>query len=195
MFDANQNEGAAAQADYANLFEADRVTATVNPASASATVDTGPGDVDATLTPAQPAARTVNTLADTGEPEGAAADLNARVAALLPDKPTTDWNAISAFMASVVPWPVSPQDPGYVNLHYSYPDRTDPTKKGKGVPGYPFRSVDTLVSKSHWMLQQNFYWDQWFCLSLQSKQRHNHKYPNKPKAERLAHNALAVKAV
>jgi hypothetical protein len=36
MLDANQNEGAAARADYANLFEADGVTATVNVAQAPA---------------------------------------------------------------------------------------------------------------------------------------------------------------
>jgi hypothetical protein len=66
------------------IVAAARVTATVNPApaAASATVDTGFADLDGTLGPVQQAAPTVNTVADTGEPEDA--DLDARVAALLP---------------------------------------------------------------------------------------------------------------
>jgi hypothetical protein len=48
----------------------------------------------------------------------------------------TDWNAVSAFMAAVVAWPASPQDAGFVNLHYSMPNpRPTPGKpliKGMG---------------------------------------------------------------
>ena len=124
----DQNEGAAAQADYADLFEADGVTATVNPAPplAPANVNTGFGALDATLEPAQPAAPTVNTRADKGE--DADVDLDARVAELLPDKSTSDWNAVTAFMAHVVPWPASPQDAGYINLVNGYVTRKVPDR-------------------------------------------------------------------
>ncbi len=190
----DQNEGAAAQADYADLFEADGVTATVNPAPplAPANVNTGFGALDATLEPAQPAAPTVNTRADKGE--DADVDLDARVAELLPDKSTSDWNAVTAFMAHVVPWPASPQDAGYINLHYSSTDRKDPTKLYKGG-GWPFRSVESFVSRAKWIPTTNAFKDAWFCMSLQSHVKPNARNPAKPKAERKAANALAVKAL
>jgi hypothetical protein len=169
-------------------------TATVNPAPAAApaTVDTGFGDLDGTLAPIQPAAPTVNAVADTGEPEDA--DLAARVAALLPNKSITDWDALQAFMTHVVPWPTSVQDPGYVNLHYSWIDRKDPTKLHKGG-GWPFRTVETFIGRASWLNTTTQFKDAWFCLSLQSQVKPNAVNPQKPKAHRLAGNALAVKAL
>lgn len=105
-----------------------------------------------------------------------------------------DWNAIQAFMAHVVPWPATPQDPGYVNLHYSSVDRKDPTKLYKGG-GWPFRSVETLISRASWMNTTDQFKDAWFCLSLQSQVKPNPRTPAKPKAQRLAANAIAVKSL
>jgi Protein of unknown function (DUF3987) len=165
-------------------------TATVNPApaAASATVDTGFADLDGTLAPDRPAA-----AATTAEPEGA--DLDGRVAALLSTKSITDWNAIQAFMAAVVPWPGTPQDPGYVNLHYSTPN-TRPNAKEvllKGM-GWPFKTVDDLVGRASWIntVAAKFK-DVWYCTSLQSASGVNTK--GKPKAVRLAANAVSLKAI
>ncbi len=71
------------------------ITATVNPAPAAdaAAVETGFGDLDGTLGPAEPTAPTFNMAADTGE--DADVDLDARVAEPLPDKSTSDWNAVT----------------------------------------------------------------------------------------------------
>lgn len=105
-----------------------------------------------------------------------------------------DWNAVTAFMAAVVPWPVSPQDTGYVNLHYSMlnpkPTAAKPLIKGMG---WPFRKTDELVSRASWINTTNNFKDVWFCTSLQSQSKTNTK--GKPKAVRFASNALSVKAV
>ena len=140
MLDADPNEAGTAPASVDTGLDSMPVTATVNPAPrpAPATVGTGFGDLGETPAPVQQAAPTV-------EPENADADLDARVAALLPNKSTTDWNAVSAFLAAVVPWPRSERDPGYVNLHYSFPDRADPKimiKKG----GDPTKDIASFMS-------------------------------------------------
>ena len=100
MLDADPNETAAAPASVDTGFDATPVTATVSPAlaPAPATVETGFGDLGGTPAPVQQAAPTVNTAADTGEPEDPDADLDARVSALRPNRSITDWNAVSAFM-------------------------------------------------------------------------------------------------
>ena len=106
-----------------------------------------------------------------------------------------DWNAITQFMSAVVPWPVDlTKDPGYVNLHYSSVDRKDPTKLHKGG-GWPFRSVDTFIGRASWLTTTTQFKDAWFCLSLQSATKPNKYDPNKPRAHRLAANALAVKSI
>lgn len=97
-------------------------------------------------------------------------------------------------MAHVVPWPASQQDAGYVNLHYSSVDRKDPSKLYKGG-GWPFRSVETLIGRAQWVNTTHQFKDVWYCLSLQSQVKPNLKNPAKPKAQRLAANALAVKAL
>ncbi len=107
----------------------------------------------------------------------------------------TDWNAVSAFMASVVAWPVSLQDPGYVNLHYSTPDRKNPSGPLRKGMGWPFRSVDDFVSRAAWMQSVNTFKDAWFCLSLQKETKPNRKNAAKPYAHRLAVNALKVKSL
>src|SRR4051812_30119197 len=107
----------------------------------------------------------------------------------------SDWNAISAFMASVVPWPVSPQDAGYVNLHFSTVDRKNPTGPLRKGGGWPFRSVDSFVQRASWINTTTQFKDVWYCLSLQSQTKPNAKDPAKPRAHRLAANALKVKAI
>lgn len=105
-----------------------------------------------------------------------------------------DWNAIQAFMAHVVPWPATQQDPGYVNLHYSSLDRKDPTKMYKGG-GWPFRSVETFIGRASWINTTDQFKDVWYCLSLQSQVKANPRNPAKPKAQRLAANAISIKSI
>lgn len=106
----------------------------------------------------------------------------------------TDWNKIQAFMAAVVPWPVSQQDAGYVNLHYKVPDPKNPNGKGF-IGGQPFRSADTLVAKAAYLGTSTYVQDIWYCLSLQSQFRQDPKQPNKQKAVRSKQNALSVKSI
>jgi hypothetical protein len=192
MLDLDPNERAAPKVDDANISERDEVTATVNPAAAPATVETF-GDLDGTCAPLQPGAPTVNAVAGTATREGPDADLDGRVAALLPNKSIADWSAVSAFMASVVAWP-GDKDPGYVNLHYSMlnpkPTADKPLIKGMG---WPFRTVTELVSRASWINTTNNFKDVWFCTSLQSQMKQNSK--GKPKAVRFASNALLVKSI
>lgn len=107
----------------------------------------------------------------------------------------TDWNAISAFMANVVPWPGSPTDPGYVNLHFSTIDRKNPTGPLRKGSGWPFRSLDPFIQRASWMNTTTQFKDAWYCLSLQSQTKPNAKDPTKPRAHRLAVNALQLKAI
>lgn len=106
----------------------------------------------------------------------------------------SDWNAIQAFMAHVVPWPQTPADPGFVNLHFSSVDRKDPTKLYKGG-GWPFRSVESFIGRASWINTTDQFKDVWYCLSLQSQVKPNPRTPAKPKAQRLAANALSVKSL
>jgi Family of unknown function (DUF5906) len=106
----------------------------------------------------------------------------------------TDWNAVSAFMAKVVAWPGSPTDPGYVNLHFSTVDRKNPTGPVRKGSGWPFRSLDPFISRA-WMNTTTQFKDAWYCLSLQSQTKPNAKDPTKPRAHRLAANALKLKAI
>ncbi len=107
----------------------------------------------------------------------------------------TDWNAVSAFMANVVAWPGSSQDPGFCNLHYSMPSRTPTPERplAKGM-GWPFKDVTKFVERAAWIntVPAKFK-DVWFCTSLQSKAGTNTQ--GKPKAIRLAANAVNVKAL
>jgi hypothetical protein len=103
----------------------------------------------------------------------------------------TDWNAVSAFLANVVAWP-GPNDVGYVNLHYSMPAQPPKTGLTKGM-GWPFRDVTEFVNRAGWIVAGNKFKDVWFCTSLQSTAGVNKK--GKPKAVRLASNAIAQKAI
>src|SRR5229473_1624467 len=111
----------------------------------------------------------------------------------------TDWNAVSAFMASVVPWPGTQQDPGYINLQNSYVDRKSPDgKRGGKWPvssGKPFQTVGDLISRAAWITTASQMKDVWYCLSLQSTVKPDPHNPGKLKAVRAAANALKVKAI
>jgi hypothetical protein len=71
MLDADPNEAVAVPAPLDTGFDTTPVTATVSPAlaPAPATVETGFDHLGGTPAPVQQAAPTVNTVADTGEPE------------------------------------------------------------------------------------------------------------------------------
>src|SRR3954452_4223099 len=184
----NEPEKAAAPSYLEAGFDTAPVTVTVIPAPAPATEETG-ADLGGTPTPDQPPARTVNISGQ--DPN---ADLEGRVAALLPRKSTTDWNAVSAFMSGVVPWP-QPQEPGYVNLHYSMPNpKPTPAKLLLKGMGWPFRTSEDLVNRAAWInTVPDKFKDVWFCTSRQSAHGVNTK--GKPKAIRRAANAIKQKAI
>ena len=196
MLDPHPNEAAAAPASVDTGFDTTPVTATVNPAPAPAAVETGFGELDGTPAGVQQAAPTVNTGADTGEPEGADADLDARVAALLPAKSITDWNAVSAFIGAVVPWPASSSDAGWVNLHWSFPDNksttTPPANVLKG--GKPLKDISQFMGRVAWMLARpTSFKDMFFCLSMQRDTRTSKN--GKMVAAKSGPTALALKSV
>ena len=113
---------------------------------------------------------TINAEADTGKPQDPDADLNARVAALLATSSPTDRRAVSDFMGAVVPWPKTQADPGYVNLHWSFPDnKSTSTPKANVVKGgKPTRTVETFIGDVVWRLARpERYKDMFFCLSRQ----------------------------
>jgi P4 family phage/plasmid primase-like protien len=107
----------------------------------------------------------------------------------------TDWNAVSAFMAKVVPWPGTPQDPGWVNLHFGLPNPMPGSKKYAGVPGWPFKDPEQFVSRVGWMVQSTKakFTDIWYCMSLQKEAGKNKR--GNPKAIRNKPNAVALKSV
>ena len=179
-------------------FDSAPVTVTVNPAPAPkpAAVETGFGDLDGTPAAAQQAAPTVNTAADTGEPEDPDPDLDARVAGLLANKSATNWNAVSAFMGAVVPWPASPQDDGWVNLHWSFPDKTSTAVPKTNVlrGGKPYKAIADFIKDLAWRLQRpEGFKDMFFCTSMQ---RDHKTSPNGTRrAAKSGAAALALKSI
>ena len=81
-----------------------------------------------------------------------------------------DWNAIRAFISSVIAWPDS-DEPGFANLQYSYVDKHSPGGKRAGKypvsPGLPYRDPDQMLSRAGWINASGFNRDVWFCTSLQ----------------------------
>ena len=110
----------------------------------------------------------------------------------------TDWNAVSAFMASVVPWPASQQDAGWVVMPNGYVSSKHPggrLRSGKYPigPGKPFKEVEKFVSYAAWANTTNNIKDLFFCLSMQRKIGQSSK--GKPQGKRTAAGAMAVKAL
>ena len=125
-------------------------------------------------------------------------DLDALVAALLPNRSATDWNTVSAFMGAVVPWPASPQDAGWVVMPNGYLDKNSstgrlPTGKYPIGAGRAFKAVDKFVNFAAWAIQQPFYKDLFYCLSVQRDVGTSHN--GKPKGKRTAAGALALKSI
>jgi hypothetical protein len=200
MLDDDPNEAADAPASVVTGFDTAPVIGTVNPAPAPATVETGFGDPGGTPAPVQQAAPKVKTVADAGKPEDDPdADLDARVAALVPNKSITDWNAVSAFMDAVVPWPGTPQEPGWITLPNGYantkiPGGRDPkTGKYQVGPGKPFKAVDALVSYVGWAINTTHVKDIFFVLSLQREVGKSRA--GKLQGKKSTAGALAAKAI
>lgn len=107
----------------------------------------------------------------------------------------TDWNKVGAFIGVVIAWPG--EDPGYVNLQYSFVDKT--TKDGRRggkfpvSPGKPFRDPSKLLSFAGWLNTTANNKDVWFCTSLQRDKGVNKH--GKPKAIRSAQGALLQKSI
>jgi hypothetical protein len=175
-------------------FEDTPVTATVSSApeaAASATADAGSGDLGA---PVQPSAPTANTVAGTSnDPD---ADLDARAGGLLANKSATDFATIERFLRAVLPWPASEQDDGYVNLHYNY------EKNGKTFyPGWAFKTWTDADGRGFGSMAKfainrpEEYPNLWQCMSLQRENKGLTKTKKNLRAKRLAHNAIALKAL
>jgi hypothetical protein len=82
-----------------------------------------------------------------------------------------------------------------VNLHYSMPNpKPTPTKPLIKGMGWPFKTIEGFIDRASWVTTMPAkFKDVWFCTSLQSMASANTK--GKPKAVRLAANALKVKAL
>lgn len=94
------------------------------------------------------------------------------------------------FFARVVPWPVEDQGryTGYINVHWTFKG----TNGKKFWAGRPFQTQEKFFGFVDWLSQLKDEHDIYFCTSLQ-KECIVEK--GKPKAVRLASNALALKAV
>jgi hypothetical protein len=196
MLGADPNEPAAASAWADTGFDTAPVSATVNPAPVPtrASVETGFGDLGATPTPVQPTLPTGNTVA--GSDDDKDVDLDARVAALLPSNSVTDWNAVSSFMANVVAWPASSSDAGWVNLHWSFPDKHSATTPKTNVlkGGNPHKDIADFIKDVLWRLQRpKAFKDIFFCTSMQRD------YKTSPNGSRRAAKsgaaAVALKSI
>ena len=98
----------------------------------------------------------------------------------------TSLSDIAAFMARVVPWP-SPGEPGYINLHYTVPNR-------KGMPGRPYTDLKSFLGFAEWAATKpDIMKDIYFCLTRQSAVALGKN--GKPQAKRLAKNATHAKAL
>lgn len=193
MFDTNPNDAAAAPVSVNAGFDTTPITATVIPAEAppAATVETGFGELDGTSAPLQPAAPTV--VADTGKPEDPDADLDARVAGLLSNKSTTNWNAVQTLMAAVVPWPASPNDDGWVNIHWAFTDKDGTRTPPKA--GRAFKDISDFMGFVAWALPRpERVKDMYFCTSLQKDTKGLNKQ-GKPKAAKSGAAALALRSI
>ena len=89
--------------------------------------------------------------------------IDAEGALIMPGGITRPTITVAEFMSLVVPWPGD--GTGYINLHYSMPNR----KGGKDiVTGKPFSTPDELISYVKWALDRPDFKEMWYCTSLQS---------------------------
>lgn len=95
------------------------------------------------------------------------------------------------FLKRVLPWPVSDNDTGYGNLHW-----TNHNEKPGGRPfwnGKPYRNAEDLVSFAGWIQQQPNCRDLYFCTSLQAQSFTNRS--GKPQALRSIQNTVCSKVL
>ena len=89
-------------------------------------------------------------------------------------------------MARVVPWP-SPGEPGYINLHYTAPNRD-------GMPGRPYTDLKSFLGFAQWAANKpDIMKEIYFCLTRQSATTRGKT--GKKRAVRNAQNATHAKAL
>jgi hypothetical protein len=98
------------------------------------------------------------------------------------------------FLENVLVWPGSAQAPGWINVHVNAKN-TDPNKNGgkSWVVGWPFKTIDDVVSRVGWIETTTDFFNVWVCMSQQS---HAEPKPNgRLKAVRKAANATLLKSI
>lgn len=97
-------------------------------------------------------------------------------------------------MEQVVVWP-GVNDPGWINLHCHLKNGNPAIKGGKDfVIGWPFKTVDELMSRAVRVQGSAQFFDCWFCTSQQRTHDTSSK-TGKPKAKRHHSNATWLKAL
>lgn len=92
------------------------------------------------------------------------------------------------FLARVLPWPGSQEDPGFVNLIWPFT-----TSDGRtGWVGSPHKTLGDLIGKAAWLITHGTP-TIYYCLSLQSKTKTN--AAGKVRADRSQKNALSLKTL
>jgi hypothetical protein len=93
---------------------------------------------------------------------------------------------IATFMARVVAWP-GPGEPGFINLHYTLPNRD-------GLPGRPHTDLKSFLGDARWgATKPDIMKDIYFCMTRQSAATSGKN--GNPRAVRLAQNATHAKAL
>jgi hypothetical protein len=96
------------------------------------------------------------------------------------------------FIKRVVPWPNSPEAPGYVNLHWTFWDGDEPLKNPP-FGGIPTRTPEEFMKALDWAQARPNTKDIYFCLSLQAKTRTNKR--GRIVAARTQDDALPLKSI
>ncbi|OMI09276.1 hypothetical protein BSN85_17240 [Bradyrhizobium brasilense] len=98
------------------------------------------------------------------------------------------------FLENVLVWPGSDQAPGWINLHVNVKNTTPAKNGGKPwVVGWPFKTVDDVLSRASWVESTAGFFNVWVCMSQQSTCIT--KDDGKRKAVRKAANATLLKAI
>lgn len=99
------------------------------------------------------------------------------------------------FLQRVLPWPASPTDAGYGNIHWVKPNPRDKGPKGF-FNGKPFKSAADAVGLVGWLLNKpaTDVTDIYFCTSLQAETQ-THPKTGKVNARRDVKNTLCSKVL
>src|SRR5262249_22772133 len=104
---------------------------------------------------------------------------------------------IRKFLADALVWPGSDSAPCWINLHNNMVNKTpsDTSAKNNGgkpwVVGYPYKTVESFISRYNWAETQPYFFNAWMCMSQQSESTKTQA--GKPKAIRKAANATKTK--